>query len=357
MHCQEVLEMLSPYLDGVLDPAEHAAVQDHLACCPSCSAELEELRSCLSLLQELPDVAPPAGFRAGLMVKIDTLSLPTQAPQRKSWFEHVNGVSRKGWYRTAAVAAVMAMTLGLTALWEKEGHQFIPVQPTAQEMASAEQLTAGDRQENRENNPSKPADNTVPGVEGEKPHASVQAGKETTKPADKAGAPKTAGPSERQLVFENYHYQPSEGMTVRTVVLKLDVQDAGAALKSIGAISQKAGGSIVAPYTENSDSGTVGIKVPAHQSRAVENQLKALGEVVTDMPTVRDLSSQHRHAVDVLEQLKAEQTKLANKLAEKEDPALEDQLASITAAMTQQIKLIQQIEEQCSDSTITITLQ
>lgn len=356
MQCQEALEMLSPYLDGVLDPAEHAAVQDHLACCPSCRAEWEELRSCLSLLQELPEIAPPAGFRAGLMEKIDTLTLPAQAPRRTDWFERVNGVTRKGWYRTAAVAAVVAMTLGLTALWEKEGRQLIPVQPATQEMATIEPLTSGHRQEYPAENQGKPAEGKQTGVEGEKTPASAQ-GSKATKPTDKAAAPGAAGQPERKFVSESYHSQPSEGMIARTVVLKLDVQDAGTALKSIAAISQKVGGSIVVPYTESNGAGMVGIKVPASHSRMVESQIKALGEVVTDMPSERDLSSQHKQAVNALEQLQAQQTDLANQLVEKEDPALEDRLAKINAVVSQQIKLIQQIEEQCRDSMITITLQ
>lgn len=356
MQCQEALEMLSPYLDGALNPAENAAVQSHLACCSACNAELEQLRSCLALLQELPDVAPPAGFRAGLMEKIDTLTLPTQAPQRKGWYERVNGVTRKGWYRTAAVAAVMAMTLGLTALWEKEGHQLIPVQSATQEMASVEQSPAGDKQETQGNNQVKPPERTAPKEEGGKTALAPQ-GKETSKPQNQAGAVKAAGSPDRKFVSENYQPQPSAGMTVRTVTLKLDVQDAGAALRSIGTISQRVGGSIVMPYAENNGSGKVSIKVPTNHSRSAENQLKALGEVVTDMPSERDLSIQHKNAVDALEQLQAQQTELANQLADKEDPALENQLANMNAAINQQIKLIQQIEEQSKDAIITITLE
>ncbi|CCO08535.1 zf-HC2 domain-containing protein [Desulforamulus hydrothermalis] len=358
MRCQDALEMLSPYLDGALDPAEQAAVQDHLAGCPSCRAEWEELRSCLSLLQELPEIAPPAGFRAGLMEKIDRLALPAQAPRHTTWFARINGVVRQGWYRTAAVAAVLAMTLGLTALWEKEGHQFIPVQNTAQEPALVEQLSGSNL------NQEKPADGQVkqqagvvqPGQTG-KATTPAQSSQAVNKPAEQGAVAGAANQPEKKFMPESYRPQSSEGMTARTAVLKLDVPELDAALKSVAAISQQAGGSIVVPYSEDNGIGMLALKVPAGRSQTVERQLKALGEVITDMPVERDLSAQHKQAVALLEQLQAQQADLAAQTAAKDDPATAEQLTNLNHAISQQIKLIKQLEDQSNYTIINLTLQ
>ena len=42
--CRDVVELLSDYLDGDLDPPLAAAVERHLALCPACIEYLRQLR-------------------------------------------------------------------------------------------------------------------------------------------------------------------------------------------------------------------------------------------------------------------------------------------------------------------------
>ena len=44
MDCEKTRENLDAYLDGELDEREKAAVEEHLAACTGCAAELERLR-------------------------------------------------------------------------------------------------------------------------------------------------------------------------------------------------------------------------------------------------------------------------------------------------------------------------
>jgi hypothetical protein len=55
-------ELLSAYLDGVLDPVEAEAVRVHLATCSSCTADLEQLQLVREVVRTLPFVEPPFGF-------------------------------------------------------------------------------------------------------------------------------------------------------------------------------------------------------------------------------------------------------------------------------------------------------
>lgn len=57
-------QLLSPYLDGELLPAESAAVQEHLLECAACRDAYERLRATKALLGELPVADPPAEFWA-----------------------------------------------------------------------------------------------------------------------------------------------------------------------------------------------------------------------------------------------------------------------------------------------------
>jgi hypothetical protein len=54
--------LLSAYLDGELAAAEERAVEDHLAACPGCRADLAGLRSVVERLQGLQRATPPAGL-------------------------------------------------------------------------------------------------------------------------------------------------------------------------------------------------------------------------------------------------------------------------------------------------------
>jgi anti-sigma-K factor RskA len=66
--CDEVREMAGSFVLGALDPAELAAVRDHLATCDDPHEEIAELGGVLSALAEsVPVVEPPAALKARIM--------------------------------------------------------------------------------------------------------------------------------------------------------------------------------------------------------------------------------------------------------------------------------------------------
>ncbi len=54
--------LLSAYLDGELAAAEERAVEDHLALCPGCRADLDGLRSVVRRLRDLQRATPPVAL-------------------------------------------------------------------------------------------------------------------------------------------------------------------------------------------------------------------------------------------------------------------------------------------------------
>jgi anti-sigma factor RsiW len=59
--CQEVVELVTEYLEGALTPEAAAAFEDHLAICEGCVAYLEQLREAVRLAGTLhqEDVPEP----------------------------------------------------------------------------------------------------------------------------------------------------------------------------------------------------------------------------------------------------------------------------------------------------------
>jgi hypothetical protein len=64
LSCQELVELVTDYLEDSLSPAERARFEGHVAGCPGCDAYLEQMRVTLRLvrasddLEERPEVGP-----------------------------------------------------------------------------------------------------------------------------------------------------------------------------------------------------------------------------------------------------------------------------------------------------------
>jgi anti-sigma factor RsiW len=52
--CQQVVELVSDYLDGLLDPDNAAAVAAHLEQCPGCREYVQQMQTTTGSLHDLP---------------------------------------------------------------------------------------------------------------------------------------------------------------------------------------------------------------------------------------------------------------------------------------------------------------
>jgi anti-sigma factor RsiW len=50
LDCNELVELVTDYLDGALDAAETARIREHLAICDGCERYLEQFRDTIHLL-------------------------------------------------------------------------------------------------------------------------------------------------------------------------------------------------------------------------------------------------------------------------------------------------------------------
>lgn len=72
--CVEIVELLTDYLEGALEPARREAVETHLAGCTHCSLYLHQLRSAISAVGGLEQPALPEESRAALVEAFRTFS-------------------------------------------------------------------------------------------------------------------------------------------------------------------------------------------------------------------------------------------------------------------------------------------
>jgi anti-sigma factor RsiW len=67
LSCQELVELVSAYLEGALTVEENAAFEDHLASCGTCQVYLEQMRTTIRLAGRLTPDAIPADAERELL--------------------------------------------------------------------------------------------------------------------------------------------------------------------------------------------------------------------------------------------------------------------------------------------------
>lgn len=101
MNCEQVQELLSPYIDNVLEAEEKCRIARHLEMCGECSNEYATLLETVNLLKTLGDEELPEGFNDRLM---DRLRACRRSRNRIP-----------AWLPTGAVAAILVILfLGLS---------------------------------------------------------------------------------------------------------------------------------------------------------------------------------------------------------------------------------------------------
>jgi hypothetical protein len=104
--------LLADYVDGSLGDADRAAVQRHLATCPTCRREVALARAARSSLRSLPAAAPPLGLADAAIAEATAGTPPTDiAEARKArpvgrWIAAAAGVA-------AVLVAIAVISPGL----------------------------------------------------------------------------------------------------------------------------------------------------------------------------------------------------------------------------------------------------
>lgn len=108
MQCTRIRELLSQYIDGLLDLHTKALVETHLQSCTECSKTLEELQTIVQTLRELDPVPAPANFIANVNKR---LAKRTWARQLFEAFFVPVKIKLPLQFAAAAIAAIIVITL------------------------------------------------------------------------------------------------------------------------------------------------------------------------------------------------------------------------------------------------------
>lgn len=53
--CQELVELVTEYLEGALDPTDRARFEEHVMTCPPCHAHIDQMRKTIELIGRVPE--------------------------------------------------------------------------------------------------------------------------------------------------------------------------------------------------------------------------------------------------------------------------------------------------------------
>ena len=65
--CQEIVEVITDYLEGAMDADLHASLEAHLAGCPHCTLYVEQMRAMIRVSGTIEAESLPPAFQAGLL--------------------------------------------------------------------------------------------------------------------------------------------------------------------------------------------------------------------------------------------------------------------------------------------------
>lgn len=269
MKCRKARQLLSPYIDDELKAKEKAALEEHLASCEACRAELEDLKAISETVRDVfRRIEPPPDLLEKTMRRIRQM-------EESGEIARLRRRERLARWRKAAVGVGLAAGIGLAAL--QLGRVGVGVGPAPQPVGLAPHVavTAEGTKAAPEGEPQvtvRPQGGTVgeagaakvasaaPESEAARPEAAkaqtraaaapkteagaknadaVQVAERPAKPAGTAqvaSAANAAGPEQRVFLSGSRH--------VRTTMLKLEVADLEAAKAAVAgaAIKAKAAG-------------------------------------------------------------------------------------------------------------------
>lgn len=140
MSCQEIQHLLAEYVDGTLASTEKAQVEDHLAGCAQCAADVAELQRLVPMLRSLPDQQPPAEL-ADEIFAVTTRRWPRFLKKRRLF--------RPRYAPISAAAAILVVVVAVIAVYGNlEMSPFLPKlkQAPQPQMAKLDEHKAADAQ-------------------------------------------------------------------------------------------------------------------------------------------------------------------------------------------------------------------
>lgn len=120
MNNTHILEQIQDYIDGALNSPQKQTIENHIAICKSCKAEVDNMRKLVNSLKNIPkSINPPADLFTDIEKKLSRKKIRFLNPRKQNNDESDTNNFRKlipvTWYARAAAAVILM--LGISVSW------------------------------------------------------------------------------------------------------------------------------------------------------------------------------------------------------------------------------------------------
>jgi Domain of unknown function (DUF4349)/Putative zinc-finger len=290
---------LGAYHDGELRGFARAEVEAHLAACPHCRRDLNDLDALTNALRALPQVEPSPELHGALLARVTAMR-----PRR---------VRPGGWALAAALAAVAAMAAGYDILMVP--HPGVSLQSSratrpADHSRSTMPRPAGATKERAVMQaPSVPGTARAGATSNPGDGGDMQTGARTSTSAGRPqpGAGSVSGPltgSAKRVTgsAERAQYSVDARLIARVGEVDMRVRNVESTLDAAGAIAVREGGYVAGSNTSTSSAthgayaATLTLRVPSAHFQATMNALAALPHgTLTERSTSLDVTDSYHN--------------------------------------------------------------
>ncbi|HZK43365.1 MAG TPA: zf-HC2 domain-containing protein [Syntrophomonadaceae bacterium] len=346
MRCEQIRELLSPYIDQMTDKKENMLITAHLAECKECRQELEDLEFLRDALNNLEQPQIPSEFTEDLHKRL--------LEERSGLFgaKNLKRPKRSGWI--AATVAGLALVVGIYAS---------SILPLGNIIASFEDKSAEEKDK-----PKVAIEDIIKsikdwGIENNIDNNDIDLPEGTTADVEKPISESVDKPNNK--IEEQIPVQPVQDRKVpptsvprftNEYAAKVNVADVGQATSQVAQIAEANGAQYeVLPNPTSmqalsaNNAKEITIKVDKGKSADILNQLNVIGKVSTPLHNQLELTKQYSHleeqiftTKDVIESLEnkakindnevkqLEELKTHLKQCEKDKNKLEKEINTVT---------------------------
>lgn len=322
MNCKESIQLISPYLDGMLESKERMTLQQHLDHCSLCREHYRDLSQMSSLLRSMgKDIkTAPAGFTDAVMLAVQQEEAAGVRPRlwsgwvRKTWKKVLPTVAAAGLLVFASVNGFVADNPPMTPVAVQEEPQAQYSDPPPSNATAPNQTAPPD---NRSVSPVAPNEATPdpPRVIAENP-------------------PETGGNVATMQANPNQVLLSAENRNILSTMLVIRSQsDSSTMFEQVRSIASPYGATTERLGQQVKDGVNYNLfKLVVERSRnqALTDSLAALGTVTSRDVDTQDISQAYTQALDQF-------LSLSTQRGETQDPVKLKQLDQQIAALQQQL--------------------
>jgi hypothetical protein len=356
MKCNDCQKMMDQALELDLTSEASQEFQEHLAACPDCKKQYEDMQWILESLGDMPMQPLPHNFKEELHEKL--VEAQTQTVQNKQTHK-TNWAQKYGKQFSVAAAVVIVLGISTSMLPSLLGGNM-----KATDMAYG---TRTESSANFEVTGMAPAD---PGMEAPYEDGSMNksADMAVVAPAEKGVVPAPNLMPETQTTLSKEVLQ--ERKVIQTGSLELEVKNYDATVSAIKAMIQSAGGFVQdlnEYYYMGRDNetqlkaGYITMRIPALQFDSTYDFVKTLGKAVTQSANAQDITNQYRDTVNMKLNLEVREEQLRMIMAKAqriEDIILvEGELSRVRGEINGLAGTLQQWDSLVDLATITLTMR